>query len=153
MLKNIFRFFIALIIVISIMSCGKETQSSTQGGGLFKVRIEINPPLQKGVNQIYTNAFTCNGPLAQIKQWNGSVANSDFDNYESQEVSVTKGQNISIIIGLNSSFDYKCRSVKIYGIINGNIFNTLTKEMGFSSTNPNLLCTDESGQAINFIIP
>ncbi len=161
MFKSIKAITSSIILTVLIFSCGKETQSSTQGGGLFKVRYTITPPLQNGLGGTTgtsQNAFTsmCNiqGLSGLTLMWYGNSANLPFSTMETNEFSVTKGQNVGIAaIQILNQIDYQCRTLKIEGIINGKVFNTITKEMGYSSSKPLIKCKDFDQNSVNFIMP
>jgi hypothetical protein len=154
---TVMTFFLQIIM----LSCGKETQSSTQGGGLFKIRYTITPPLQYGfggTTGTSQNAFTsvCNiqGLSGLTLMWYGNSANLPFSTMETNEFSVTKGQNVGIAaIQILNQIDYQCRTLKIEAIINGKVFNTITKEMGYSSSKPLIKCKDFDQNGVNFIMP
>lgn len=150
---------ITLCLTILIFACGKETQSSTQGGGNFKIRYTIIPALQNGLNSVQaSNQFhsLCNSSpsLTGLSlHWWGSNSNNPFSTIETNEFAVTKGQNVTIqAITLINSYDYQCRSVKIEAFINGKLFNTVTREMGYSSAN-GVKCLDFDQNSVNYIIP
>lgn len=150
----------ALILTLIFYSCGKETQSSTQGGGLFKIRYTITPSLQIGLGAggIGSNGFTslCNiqGLSGLTLMWYGSSASMPFSTMETNEFSVTKGQNVGIGgIAIANQIDYQCRTLKIEAIINGKVFNTIVKEMGYSNSKPLTKCKDFDQNSVNFIIP
>jgi hypothetical protein len=158
MKKTLYLLFTATVFTALLLGCGKETQSSTQGGGLFKVRVTITPPLQSGftnggVDFNYFNILA--SPLAALYTWYGYNNSSNLSVYESQEYSVTKGQNISVGVGLSNNYDKICRQVTVEGLTDNKVFKTVTLELGVKSTTPTMLyCKDsQNPQAINFIIP
>ena len=155
MKKTLYLLFTATVFTALLLGCGKETQSSTQGGGLFKVRVTITPPLQSGstngglnLNQILisSNFF--------YYQWVGTNSSTNLSVYESQEYSVTKGQNLPVSVSLLNQYDYICRQVTIEGLTDNKVFKTVTLELGIKSTTPTILyCKDSQNPQVNFIIP
>jgi hypothetical protein len=157
MFKSIKAIASSIILTVLIFSCGKETQSSTQGGGLFKYRVTITPPLHYGATGQFKNQsnYLQVGviPIASSYIWDGKQLSDDFTTYESQEYSVTQGQNITFTYFIDNSYDLVCRTVKIEALINGNVFKTVTQEKGYSSISPMIKCKDFDAPAINFIMP
>ena len=153
MKTKICKHLLLLTLVAGIFSCGKETQSSTQGGGTFKLRVTITPALQSGedLQNFGTNQFMF-AFGSSIYNWIGITASAPLSGYETDEVSVTKGQNISCTLGLNSSYDLVCRTVQIDAVLNGKVIKTVSKNMG---QNGNMLtyCKDGISSTVNFIIP
>lgn len=157
MFKSIKAIAASIILTLLVFSCGKETQSSTQGGGLFKYRVTINPSIpnnpaiagQGNILWIYTNL-----PELGIYNWVTSSSNpkpEPLTNYESPEISVTKGQNVSITgIILTNSGDLGCIQTKIEGIQNGKIIKSVILNLGYS--NATSQCKDFNNTKINFII-
>ena len=156
-MKTIKAYILSLALTILVFSCGKETQATTQGGGLFKYRVTITPPLQFGktgqFNTKSNNVFITVPSLGTGYQWNGDQMTSNYSTYESQEFSVTKGQNILFQVGIVNTYDLICRNVKIEALINGNVFKTVTQEKGYSSDSPLIKCKDFDAPTLNFIIP
>jgi hypothetical protein len=146
---------VATLFTIFLFGCGKETQSSTQGGGLFKWRVSVTPALTTGLG----------GPLGMENAlhvmsysnyvWDGKNATAPFSVYEDlNEFSVTKGQNLSVMVYLYNRKDLGCRQVKLEGLINGKVFKTFDFETGFKSiTNSQLVGCGQSQSTYNFIIP
>ena len=138
--------------------CGKETQSSTQGGGLFKIRYTITPPLDFGyvgnMNNIFQTFNNIQGFTGLNLRWVGGQQSSPLSTIETIELSTTKGQNISTNTFLTNSINRICHNVKIEGIINGKVFQTFSKEYGTTGTGLNAVnCKDQGQTAVNFIIP
>lgn len=160
MFKTIKAIVSSIILTILIFSCGKETQSSTQGGGLFKLRYTITPALQNGKNPTGDgNSFLsfCNSSpsLAGLTlSWIGFTSNNPCSTLETNEFAVTKGQNVTIqSITIGNSYDDQCRTLKIEAFINGKVFNTVVKEMGYYRTNTLIKCKDVDQNSVNYIIP
>jgi hypothetical protein len=157
MIKSTKAFVLSIVLTVLIFSCGKETQSSTQGGGLFKIRYTITPPLQIGGTSISDNSFQtiCPTPgFAGINiVWHGNTASTSLASIETNEYSVTKGQNITSGTALGNQMNPICHTVKIEGLINGKVFQTFTKDLGFSSLSPMVKCKDFDQNSVNFIIP
>lgn len=148
MKKTLYLLFSATLFTALLLGCGKETQSSTQGGGLFKFKVTITPPLQSGKSDQLQITTT---PIALIYQWFGLTSSTNLSLYESQEYSVSKGQNVSATFYLGNS-DNACRQVTVVGLIDNKVFKTETLEMGVKSANPPIYCKDQN-PTINFIIP
>jgi hypothetical protein len=87
--------------------------------------------------------------------FHGSTYNESntLSNWEGQEVSVTKGQNIPVMIGLNSLYDLKCRKVLLEGFLDGKLLKSVSLELGQTSAVPIVNCKDQQTTTINFIIP
>jgi hypothetical protein len=154
MKKRFTIFTTTLLLTALIVSCGKETQSSTQGGGMFKVRVTITPPLNNGGAIGNSNTFAV--LLPENYQWNGYLQSSSLSSWQSQEISVTKGQNVQTNLAINTYFDLKCRQVKFEGILNGNVIKTIDLELGQTSISPPVNCKDQvtgTYLSINSIIP
>lgn len=157
MLKSIKVITTSIILTVFILSCSKEKQSSTQGGGLFKFKVTFNPPIPNNpaiadkVNLVY---IYTNLPELGIYNWVTSSSNpkpEPFTNYESPEISVTKGQNVSITgISLTNFGDLGCVQTKIEGIQNSRITKTVILNLGYS--NATTQCKDFNNTKINFII-
>jgi hypothetical protein len=148
----------ALILTLIFYSCGKETQSSTQGGGLFKIRYTITPQLDFGYVNNYNNIFQTFNNIQGLTglniMWVGGQQSSPLSTIETIELSTTKGQNISTNTFLTNSINRICHTVKIEGIINGKVFQTFSKEYGTTGTGLNAVnCKDQGQTAVNFIIP
>lgn len=148
-------FTTTLLLTALVVSCGKETQSSTQGGGLFKVRVTITPPLQAGLNSNSIGNYFSIGSTTVTggTTWLGNSQTLPLSTWESQEYSVTKGQNFGWSIQLNNSYDVQCRQVKIEGLTDNKVFKTYNLELGVQSLNPIVQCKDVGIGIINFIIP
>jgi hypothetical protein len=161
---NITKFIklttLPIILQIFMFSCGKETQNTTKGGGLFKVKYTFTPALQNGTTSNGgSNTFlsVCNSSPALTGlslQWHGNSALNPCSSLETNEFSVTNGQNVSIGgLGVSNLFDLQCRTVKIEAMINGKVFNTVVREFGYSKINPLTKCADFDNNSVNFIIP
>jgi hypothetical protein len=156
MKKTLYLLFTATLFTAILLGCGKETQSSTQGGGLFKVKVTITPPLQSGSTSLGANSIQIYAPAPFINYvWVGSSNSSNLSVYESQEYSVTKGQNISVsVLSLSNQYDCICRQVTVEGLTDNKVFKTVTLELGIKSTTPPVLyCKDQASAQVNFIVP
>ncbi len=143
-MRNIKLLSTAILLAVLVFSCGKETQSTTQGGGTFYVRVTINPPLQYGVNPLY-NLVTI-GCLTSTKSWNSQNQTSNLSTLQCDEVAVTSGQNIQVTFGMHCLYDHQCRSVLLEGVQNGKVIKTYNYEMGYNS------CKDLYQQFPSFIM-
>ena len=157
MKKRFTIFTTTLLLTALIVSCGKETQSSTQGGGICKIRYTITPPLQPGIRLgAYYNGFS---PYSPNPSWNGFTQTQALSITETQGFSVTKGQNVTVSAQLSNLFDLVCRQVKVEVLIDNNIKKTVILEMGYTKfdtmdpNNPVLYCKDEVYASFNFIVP
>ncbi|MBM3399752.1 MAG: hypothetical protein FJY15_04205 [Bacteroidetes bacterium] len=142
-----------LLLTALIVSCGKETQSSTQGGGICKIRTTITPPLQTGETGLgQSNFFYASTPVGIIS-WNGVGQTSALASIESQEFSVTKGQNVTFYItDFINFYDFVCRQVKVEFLIDNKVKKTeILLEFGFTSVN--MSCKDGYMKTLNFIVP
>ncbi len=134
---NTFKYFIlSILFTILIFSCGKENQSSNQGGK-FYVKATISPPLQLGKN-MFQIAFV---DIINLKQWNGITGSKPCSELSSFEADVTGGQEIKVEIICQNNEDYLCRTVTLQGILNGNVIKTYSLSMGNDKTNSNF-CPD-----------
>ena len=166
MITNIKRFvkpalicLFSLASAVFISSCGKDN-----GGGNFQIRLTISPPLQTGPSSlpvIYSQLNIISGPLNLMYIWDGSIANSPLSNFQSEEYSVAKGQNVQFSIGLIGN-DFLCRQVKLEGWYNGKILKTYNLELGYkydptNTVQPIKPCKDAllnfAATNYNFIIP
>lgn len=156
MFKSIKAIASSFLLTVLIFSCGKETQNSTQGGGKFKIRYTISPALSFGTSSgnFFNTIATTQGFSGLNLRWFGNSSSSDLTTIETVEYSVTKGQNISIGHVVNND-DKVCRSLKIEGLINGNVFFSTTKLLGISGGTPAqpTKCADTDNNSVNFIIP
>ena len=136
-------------------SCGKETQSTAQGGGVFKVKVTVNPPLQKGIGLSPSEYNSAGVSIAGFLNtgWSGNTNNADLSNFTTEEIAVTNGQNLSVYVYVSNFKDLNCRDVKIEGIQNGKVIKTYNYSMGYKSLLPTPnLCLDGNAVQNNFII-
>ena len=141
----------SLLLTIGFFSCGKETQSTTQGGGKFYVKAKISPPLQSGKSVIALGYNIFQLAIAgSASKWDGSTNSQSLSELVTDEFSVTAGQNIGIMVNLSNTYDVSCRTVTIEGIQNGKVIKSYTFSMGMSSTSS--YCSDGYVQQKNFII-
>jgi hypothetical protein len=154
MKKLVTIFTVTFILTALLISCDKETPSS-QGGGVFKVKVSITPPLTGGTNANFGFNYFQLGSVGGSLMFHGSTYNESntLSNWEGQEVSVTKGQNIPVMIGLNSLYDLKCRKVLLEGFLDGKLLKSVSLELGQTSAVPIVNCKDQQTTTINFIIP
>jgi hypothetical protein len=153
-MKKIIPPILALVCTMIMFSCGKETQSSTQGGGTCKIRITITPEIptkSRFGSSDYVNSFSSLTPVVLL-QWIGSQG-YPLSTIESPEFSVTKGQNITCGSTSISNYDGICRSVKIECLLNNKSINAFTKELGIKDLGQSTMCKDAANSAVNFIIP
>lgn len=143
-MKNIKLISTAVLLAVLVFSCGKETQSTTQGGGTFYVRVTINPPLQFGVNPL--GNYVGIGCLTSTKTWNSQNQTSNLTSLQCDEVTVTSGQNIQATFMLRTLYDHQCRNVLLEGVQNGKVIKSYTYEIGDNS------CKDLFQQFPNFIM-
>ena len=131
-MKKFIPPILALVCTMILFSCGKETQSSTQGGGTCKISFTITPEMPiKGtlLGTEYFSTFAAVTPVALLR-WSGATG-MPLASIESPEFSVTKGQNV-VIEGIEvNNYDDQCRTVKIECIVNNKIINSFSKELGY----------------------
>jgi hypothetical protein len=153
MIKSTKAFVLSIVLTVLIFSCGKETQSSTQGGGMCKIRFTISPAIPstyKIPGSAYSFPTNFQSFISgQSLYWAG--AQGTLSTIETSEFSVTTGQNIPIQTKVECS-DNICRSIFIECIVNNKSVNSYTKEVGFSSY-PSVMCKDGLNPSLNFIIP
>ena len=150
-MKNTLKFIGLLLTTLILGSCGKETQSTTQGGGVFKVRVTIDPPLQPGATTTGgINFISIAGP-SSIKSWIGAQQTSPLSTIETDEISVTSGQNVQFSISnFSNQFDFNCRTVKYEAIQNGKINEVHTVSLGYNGISS--VCVDGFIVSKNFIM-
>jgi hypothetical protein len=151
-LNNISIVILALITTLTIFSCGKETQSTTQGGGTFNLKLTISPPLQFGSSPSsgQNTLFMQVGNIQ--KQWMGNSASQNLSQMISDDISVTSGQNMFCIIQINNTYDFTCRTITAEGIQNGKVIKTYTLEQGYKNGSTLIMCIDGVNVTKNFII-
>lgn len=156
-MKQITPPIFALVCTMLMFSCGKETQSSTQGGGIFKIKFTVSPPLPIGLagTAPYTghNTFLANIVTLQILGWNGKDATSPLSTLETNEFSVTKGQNVNVFQLQIGNFDNVCRTVKCEGLLNGKTTQVFSRELGAKDYVKSINCKDVQNPGVIFVIP
>ncbi len=141
---------IASLTLTLIISCGKENQTSTNGGGVFKVRVTIDPPLQPGLNSGAYNSIGISVSTT-TKSWTGIQQTKQLSTIETDEISVTKGQNIQFTISsFLNNYDRICRTIKYEAIQNGKVNETHIASLGID--NSGMICADGLMINKNFII-
>jgi hypothetical protein len=150
------KLIVLIVVVLFFNSCGKETQSTTQGGGTFYVRMTISPPLSVGSRNVngskFYNSVSLWGPNFN-SGWSGSNSSTPLSVLNSTEISVTKGQNITAYWSLSNYKDCKCVTLTFEGIQNGNVIKTYTLNGGLSDTTfLNNCATGNTVTYPNFII-
>jgi hypothetical protein len=152
--KHITKLGTAIILAVLVFSCGKESQSTTQGGGTFIVRAKISPPLQSG-KTIQSQVSVYNGislwGLGFSTTWDGSAQTQGISEIISNEISVTSGQNVMAYIRISNLYDFTCRTITLEGIQNGKIIKSYTLNMGYNGS-PSAFCTGQLSQNRNFIM-
>jgi hypothetical protein len=151
--KNILISIGIAFFSVLLGSCGKETQNTTQGGGVFKVRVTIDPPLQSGTAPNGgSNAILFNITGVATYTWYGNQRTNALSTIETDELSVTTGQNISIWLqSFSNTYDFMCRTVKIEALQNGKVNETHIFSLGFNNDYTKL-CGDGASVSKNFII-
>lgn len=135
-----------------MFSCGKETQSSTQGGGIFNLKLTIDPPLQFGKNasgQINTLLMQT---TSTQKQWSGNNVSQSLSQIISDDVSVTSAQNVFCLIQIINGYDNICRTVVAEAVQNGKVIKTFNLELGFKDATGASYCTDGYQTTKNVVI-
>ncbi len=141
---------LSFLLSLGLFSCGKETQSTTQGGGTFICKVSISPPLQAGsvssgqynTIQIWGGGF--------LSKWDGSANSVSLSELSSDPISVTSGQNVTCYLFVANSYDLACRTITIDGIQNGKTIKSYTLSMG--SSGATMPCTDGIQNQKTFII-
>jgi hypothetical protein len=137
--------------ILLLGSCGKETQSTTQGGGVFKVRVTIDPPLQPGVSSPFLSNSVNIIMAGNIRGWNGGLQTVPLSTLETDEISVTSGQNVQLFItDFSNIVDRNCRTVKYEAIQNGKINEVHIVSLGYNGSSS--LCADGVSVSKNFIM-
>jgi hypothetical protein len=119
--KHITKLGTAMLLAVLVFSCGKETQSTTQGGGKLKLVLTSTPTNTAGVifmPNIF-NPGTSQGMYADTKK-NGKV--------ETDEFAVTKGQNFSVTLYGGSATG--CTTLKLEAYVDGKLIQTITHTAG-----------------------
>jgi hypothetical protein len=119
--KHITKLGTAILLVVLVFSCGKETQATTQGGGKLKL-VLTSTPLNFAGEIHMPNIFnpgTSIGRYIDIKK-NGKV--------ETDEFAVTKGQNFSVILYGGTATG--CTSLKLEAFVDGKLIQTITHTAG-----------------------
>ena len=145
---------IAFALIVSsavfILGCDDEDSSTIGGGGRIYFEATVSPPMDSA-----TFSFG-SGILTYFSVNNGGTFQLIGGTYTTDEMSVTKGQNLPCIVGLSTPFstagsNAPCSNVQIKTYLNGSVFDDRTYNMGGNSTtNP---CPDGTGQTYNLIIP
>ncbi len=112
---------IALILTVIIISCSKETQSTTQGGGKLKLVLTSSPTNTVGMIQMPNifNPGTTTSYYQDTKK-NGKV--------ETDEFAVTKGQNFSVLVYGGTSTG--CTTLKLEAFVDGKLIQTISHTAG-----------------------
>ncbi len=121
---NLFNFKIigvTVILAALVFSCGKETQSTTQGGGKLKLVLTSTPTNTVGMIQMPNifNPGSLQG-LYQDAKKNGKV--------ETDEFAVTKGQNFSVLVYGGTTNG--CTTLKLEAFVDGKLIQTITHTAG-----------------------
>lgn len=113
MMSNAIKSIGIAFAILLLSSCGKETQNTTQGGGVFKVRVTIDPPLQSGAPTTGSTNSIALLVSSSGKVWSGGQQTGPLSTLETDEISVTSGQNVQFFISTFSNmFDRICRTIK-----------------------------------------
>jgi len=119
--KHITKLGTAILLAVLVFSCGKETQSTTQGGGKLKLVLTSTPTITNGeifIPNIF-NPGAGQGSYLDIKK-NGKV--------ETDEFSVTSGQNFAVtVIGGTTT---GCTTLKLEAFVNGKLIQTISHTAG-----------------------
>jgi len=121
--KHITKLGTAILLAVLVFSCGKETQTTTQGSGKLKL-VLTSTPTNTGGEIIMPNIFnpgTSQGRYIDIKK-NGKV--------ETDEFAVTKGQNFSVMLYGGTATG--CTTLKLEAFVDGKLIQTITHTAGGS---------------------
>jgi hypothetical protein len=164
-MKKLFTIYTTtLLLTALVVSCGKETKSSEKGGGMCKIRVTVNPPLQPGDSRITDGSSGLNVNFIGYNTgwdnfyWTGNAQTSAFNSGETKEHFAPKGVNIRFDLGIANTFDIVCRQVKVEFLIDNNVKITELLEMGYSQfeLTPvayHVYCKDKTDRVFNFIVP
>lgn len=153
-LRHIWIGILAISLCLIFFSCDDETPSTVQGGGRLTFEVTVDPPLDTGITGLgRTNSISIVTAFTSIG-WSGMIATNQFTSGISEEISVTKGQNIGLNISLDNTYDYVCRDVTVLARINGSVFDTRLNSMGLIQPTTQIqYCNDGTSISHNFIIP
>lgn len=130
--------------ILLLGSCGKETQSSTQGGGKLVIKL-ISSPANNTEGIVVGNMFN-SGTSVKIYLPiinSGKVVTDTFN--------VTKGQNFPIIIygGITTS----CATISVEAYLDGQLYKTKIFNVGGSEVpgfpSPSKICDYPAGIYLN----
>ena len=120
-IKHITKLGTAILLAVLVFSCGKETQTTTQGGGKLKLFLTSTPTNTNGVINMPNifNPGTLQGAYADTKR-NGKV--------ETDEFAVTQGQNFQVTLYGGTATG--CTTLKLEAYVNGKLIQTITHTAG-----------------------
>lgn len=149
--RHIWLSVLTISLCIIFFSCDDETPNTVQGGGRLTFEVTVDPPLDTGMTGGSINSISIT--TFNSFQWNGVFSPNQFTSWISDEFSITKGQNASILISLNNA-DFVCRDVTVLARIDGSVFDTRLNSMGYIQGFPQFqTCSDGTMITHNFIIP
>jgi hypothetical protein len=144
-------FLIILVATTLFHSC--DDQTSISGGGQVKARLTITPALVADGNTIN------NEDVGYIQIAGSSSMYSDLAHLsviETDYVSVTKGQNVTVYLGVYPTQSATCRSVQVELFHNGTVVRTENYTMGYSAYVDaiyNTTCLNGDQQSFTWIVP
>jgi len=68
------------------------------------------------------------------KAWLGQSQSNSISELSTDEIAVTKGQNIGVVAALSNAYDLNCRTITLQGIQNGKIIKTYTLNIGYDGS-------------------
>ena len=136
---------IAFALIVSsavfILGCDDEDSSTIGGGGRISFQVTFNPPIDSASASFL--AFGVGGTLAE-----SATLYSTVSGFTTDELAVTKGQNLTVQITAGSfSNNQPCSNAQVKALLNGSQFDVRTYSMGTGN------CPDGSFQQYNLIIP
>jgi hypothetical protein len=145
-LKNYATLFLTATF-LSFYSC--DDQNNIEGGGRVYATMAITPALEADGN--YGNGED------NAKLWitGTQFVLSNLNNLallQTDEIAVTKGQNVNMVTMLETSQSLSCRNVTIKLYHNNNIVKTETYNMGYNG-NTYTFCSEGGSNQFNWIVP
>jgi hypothetical protein len=133
--KNTFKLIVIAYAILLMCSCGKETQSTTQGGGKLVIKLTSSPANNtEGI--VVGNMFNVGTSVKfYVPKKNSGLVLTDTFN-------VTAGQNFPIALfgGVTNS----CSNITVEAYLNGKLYKTKTFNVGgngnFAGSGPSDIC-------------
>ena len=125
-MKNKYLILLTSLLVLFVVSCGKETQSSTQGGGKLVLKLTSLPANNTEAIAVHNLFSTGTSSKFYFPVKNTGEVKTDTFN-------VTTGQNFPIIIygGVTTS----CSNIVLEAFLNGKLYKTKSFNVGGNAIN------------------